>query len=489
MNRALIGVFASVLVAMPAMAAKHNAKPPTAPAHNFVNYDLTASVPAPLQAGSLRTSVLLFDTAAPTRNGDAVTFETLKIWRQYGHFTLGTKEVGGPTGSIQNTTNRYEASCAWRTLRELPGPAQNGFPDPILGSQPIFLRADSGYLPLIDRLCNGQPLDAAKGFPTAEAATTAWKDDFTPLGHLPIPAPSVSRTVTADPWMDGTAPHRFVFVATDAATGNMLYLDRGNLAREGQVVTALSFALLGPEAQIFSPRGMEVAVLRRARYDCAAHTMTVTAQASFDRFETLTGRSENAFAPRSTGVEIDAACSDSPEIGSALASTDAAWDEARTHWPQSPYAAWASCLWAHLPEARRTAFTTQWTNGEAPTDAEADSALAACDVPSVHNKVALHLLFWYSTQRFALHRLADRNVYEGKIAAAWHALPGADLQQALRAPRGLVVGKIGFEQAPNPAQPLANAVADELHVSRQDKETWTWLFLYATSALALEAGE
>src|SRR5580692_11173845 len=98
---AAYGALSLLLVAAPA-AAKHPrpTAPPSPPAHNFVNVDLTASVPVPPGPGSFRYSVVLLDAASVVRSGNTVTFDTLSISRSFGHYMSGNREVGPPEGTI-----------------------------------------------------------------------------------------------------------------------------------------------------------------------------------------------------------------------------------------------------------------------------------------------------------------------------------------------------------------------------------------------------
>jgi hypothetical protein len=249
-------------------------------------------------------------------------------------------------------------------------------------------------------------------------------------------------------------------------------------------VTALSFSLLGPEEQQFSWRGQAVAVLRLAHYDCAARTMTITAQADWDRMRALAWQSQTAFVPLHSGVEIAAACSDDPGNSPGFTSTDAAWDDARTHWPAAPYMTWATCLWAQMPEELRTSYVEKWTPmgigsaGFYATQDQADAGIAACGIPLRHSDMALGLLRTYAGQRAALRNLAKRDIDEPKITAAWVALPIADRKRV----ESQLTGPV------DPIVALSNALADKLGVAASDTEVRNWLFHYTLDQLWLETG-
>ncbi len=484
----------TVAVGATPSSARHKAVTPQPPvaAYNFVGLDLSASAPGASNAP--RMAVTLLDTASAARLGDTVTFDVLTISKSFGHYMQGTKEIGPPEGTIMHGSSTYAASCNWRTIRLVSvtpnfwGAGQE-MPVRLLSAnqQNAFLGPGSPYLPVIDRLCGNTPLNAAKGYASVDAAVTAWSTTFAGGPHGPF-APPVPATVRpAAPFamdgIDATKPHRFVRIETDTATGNVRYLDRGTLARDASHVTALTFSLLGPEAQNWNNGG--VAVLQVVNYDCDAHTMTVVRQSDFDRFETLRSTADLPFAPRSVDAtaQIAAACATGDD-NQGLSSTEAVWTATQSEWPARPESVWAACLWNNLPAVRRQTYTDHWTGDVGDRffvqQSEVPAVFAGCNIPDVHQDDALHSVQQFAMQRAAVARLAARKLDEPALIAAWRALPNADRRRVVRAAHTLNMDDIKFEVG------VLVALATRLGVTASDIEGNKWLNAYFTSETFLE---
>ncbi len=74
-RRIALCVAIALAAASPA-SAKHKAH--AEPAHNYVDFDLTPSVPAP-PAHGYRDTLMLLDSASATRDGDNVSFDMLML--------------------------------------------------------------------------------------------------------------------------------------------------------------------------------------------------------------------------------------------------------------------------------------------------------------------------------------------------------------------------------------------------------------------------
>jgi hypothetical protein len=435
---AAFGVLNLLLVSSP-VVARHAHRAAALPAHNFVNVDLTAPAPAPPAPGTFRLSVVLFDSASVVHNGDTVTFDALAISKTFGRYYSGNKEVGAPEGSIVFNTERFRASCGWRTLRRIPTPATpyevgeryQPFAFQPQNLQDWFVAPFSQFTTLIDKICEGQPLGAAKGFGSIAAAVDAWKDKFS---ALPTLIPRIAGAPPAQASMESPASARLRVIATDGSNGNTLLLDTANVAHAGQTATAQSFAVLGPDAQRLGGEYLSVAALRTVRYDCAARTMTVIAQVNWDRSERLAGATQAAFAPRGASespvikAEIDTACGNTPPpSGAEYATVQAAWHAARDGWPPPATDTWLPCLWNGASADGKDAYLAQWTGAPdekrfQPQAAEIQVLIAACAIPQNYADFALDKLRFYATERAALQRLAARELDEARILAAWRDL-------------------------------------------------------------------
>ena len=443
-------VLAVLLVATP-VAAKHaRPAPPPLPPHNFVNVDLTVPAPAPPAPGASRLSVALLDAASVVHSGDRVTFDALTISKTFGLYMSGIRSDGPPEGTIVFNTERYQASCGWRTIHMIALPAapyQAGARYQPFAYQPVslqdtFLEPFSEFTVAVDKICEGRPPGAARGFGSAAEAVAAWQDDF---GALPPPPrmvamPAPPRMVPAPPPIpksgDGEpAQRQFRSIATDAATGNALYLDAASVVRDGAAATAQSLVLLGPDAQRFAGEGVGVAALRTVRYDCAAHTMTVIAEEVRDRDERVVVTTHTAFAPRGAGEgqviksEIDAACGNAPPPDNpAYSSVLAAWHAARDTLGAAADGG-VVALFVEPHSAGKPGRLYRAMDRRAERKAVSGSAgrirpplLAACAIAPAYADFALDKLRFYANERAALQKLTARKLDEATILAAWRGL-------------------------------------------------------------------
>ena len=269
------------------------------------------------------------DTATAMRNGDSVSFETLGLYEKWYN------GVGGdaPMGTILVDQVRRVVSCLWRTQKIIALPPDDK------NRPEAFLNAGFDLLPIIDLLCAGKPLDAATGFASVDAVLAAWKDNFTPVNKIPPPTFWSPPAIVPDDWW-AKGEHRFVAVLRDPGTGKVLYLDRGTLARDGDTVTAATFALLGADAQR-PTKEFSIAFtgrMRQARYDCAAGTMTALAEADFNRAQHLALQSQTASAPRGpeAKTEIDAVCAAPAADETSFRSFQDVWAHEQKNWASAP---------------------------------------------------------------------------------------------------------------------------------------------------------
>ena len=435
--RASLFVLTAVLAAVPA-GARHSqsALPSTLSEHNFVNVDLTSPAPAPPASGVVRLGVTLLDAASLVRDGDTVRFEALSISKTIGHYMSGNQEVGPPEGIVVFNTQRYQASCGWRTQRNIftpvapyiPGERFQPFALQPQFLQDAFLAPFSQFTTALDRTCEGRSLNTAKGFTSVAAAVDAWKDNFS---ALPTAVPRIVGRPPAAPSIEVAPSARFRAIATDRSNGNTLFLNLSSVIRDGQSATGQSLALLGPNAQRFSGEYAAVVALRNVQYDCAARTMTVTVQADWDRDERFAGETLAAFAPRSAKeasvieTEIETACGTvPPPAGADYSSIQEAWHAIRDSWPPSWLESWLPCLWNHASPDSTNAYVAHWTGASdaqlfRPPEAEMQPLSVACGIPREYADLAFVKLRYYATERAALSRLAGRDLDDAKILAAW----------------------------------------------------------------------
>lgn len=450
-----------------------------APAHNFVNSDLKWQTPEPLAPGHFRLAVDLLDTESVTRSGDTVEFDELDIQKTVTHLMSPQTAPGAGPPIVQFETNvqRYQASCGWRTLRRIPKTlAASEFSlASAFNSQQFtqdgFLGAKSPDRHLLDRICTNTPLNADRGAASAEAAAEFWKDQFGERDYdkLLIMAPKPKQSPVS--WMDGNRRHRFVPVAAPSEAGNRLFVDTANTARRGDIVTALTLVFLGAGAQRFGDEQHAVVALRSERFDCAARTSSLLAQATWNRMGDFLEHSEDAFGTRNAdnspvvAAELAAACEGLPVETKAYASVEDAWAFAATGWPEPTQTVWVSCVWNRFPQDVRDGFLAQWRLHQPPapvvlpppqpwevgTPPEVraqmkhdwhgkipdlpkvpDSVLSECVVPPASRALAWASFSAYAVQRGALDRLSSTHIDEAKIQAAWHEIPWLDRQRFIR---------------------------------------------------------
>jgi hypothetical protein len=499
-RRILCALWGALLLATtPAGAAKHKttAAPPV-PAHNYVSYNLETWTPPQSTPGKFLTAIELIDSATATHHGDAVEYDTLRISTTVGQYFSGTTQVGPPQGTLVYDTTHHVVSCAWDTVRMAPydaipyapGKLQfRPFASTLQDTQDSFLFPSAPQRMLITRLCNNEPLNAAKGFATIEAAIAVWKDA---LGAQRPPPPMLPPHYVppsgSTPWADGGAPHHFIAVATDGANGNQLFLDTANIAREGQTATALTFAFLGPQTERFTFNNAAVAELRQVRYDCSARTITVVAEATWDRDEKFEGGMQIPEPARADGADsgIDAACGQAPADAPGFDSFAAAWHDARDHWPASQLEAWLPCLWEHLPADRRDAYIAQvtamgWGNFILVTQQDVPVLKTACALPDIYSAFAFDRFRQYAAQRAALRHLAERRIDEAKILAAWRALRWDDRLHVIRSSQG----EDGYRYFTGE---FLDSFARSVGLRSSDDEGRSWLQSYVSHQAWIEGG-
>jgi hypothetical protein len=326
--------------ALPAAAKQHGATPHDAgPRHNFVAFDLSKAVPKPLPALQI-AFVALLDAGTAARDGDTVSFDELYISQNFqARRDDNTKKYTYRTWMVTQVERRI-VSCAWRSGRTVRISQSDDGPVFIRPSTgPSFMGADTQYDLVIDTLCAGRKLEAASGATSIEAAVAMWKDQFQSPATFAM-AESRAPDREKRPWMYGRSLHQFVPVLNETQSGNQIYLDRANLVRDGDTVTALSVVLLGPEAYRAPEAWQGVAMERNVRYDCKARTLTVLAQGTWGsdgRFlgqeagETPSPRdaSESPVAAGDIAAACGALAGDTPSFDSV----ESAWADGRTHWP------------------------------------------------------------------------------------------------------------------------------------------------------------
>lgn len=341
--------FCAVMIlaaAVPAAAGHHarTAKKPPAPLppkRNFVALDLTPSVPKPM-ATIWGSRVRLIDSASVRRDGDSVTFDLLEIGENF-------QETSGPNAppayNIWNPTRleHFRGTCGWRTIKmehyEESGDATNM--DNWSWSNTFFVDARSPYRTVLDRVCAGQPLNAAAGVTTVEAAVAMWRGMFPDPAHQAVPVMFPQAPPSQPTWTGGPNGHRFTAVASDAATGDALFLDIATLLRDGDNLTGVDFELLGPGARDLHATAFAVGRERQMHYDCRARTATVLAQASWNAQVKFIAAFDGTDGPHGASespviaAEIAAACDGIPASAPSFPSLEAAWQSGPAT-PSSP---------------------------------------------------------------------------------------------------------------------------------------------------------
>jgi len=419
MKRNWIAPALLVLAMSGACAKPHAAKPAPPPKHNYVGFDLKpydANAHNPFEEG------MFVDSASIVRDGDMVGFDVLRI-------------VGALDKTPGQIVLHYRASCGWRDISETSGRTPG---------RTELLVAYSKESLIVDEACAGR-VKAAQGFASVEGVIAVPAN--VPPPPMIAPAPTFARNPDKPhpPWME--TPHEFESVYGDDRTGNMLFLDRASAAREGTGITGLSLVLLG-EDQRRGGNYTDVAVLRNVRYDCAARTMTITAEAGWNKYGTLIDVFDKSSAPRSAAqspviaAEIGAACSPAAATAQQFPSVMAAWAFARDRWPASRTATYAQCLWAHLPEGRRETYLAG--NLKTPLIAHEEQAglFALCAIPESPFPDAMSALARYAWSRKAL---AETKLDENALLAAWRAVPLQDRLRVAAMQMGQADGDMNWE--------------------------------------------
>ena len=294
--------------------------------------------------------------------------------------------------------------------------------------QDAFLAPFSQFTTALDRTCEGRSLNTAKGFTSVAAAVDAWKDNFS---ALPTAVPRIVGRPPAAPSIDVAPSARFRAIATDRSNGNTLFLNLSSVIRDGQSATGQSLALLGPNAQRFSGEYAAVVALRNVQYDCAARTMTVTAQADWDRDERFAGehlphllravqKKPQSSRPRSIPLAAPFLRRRGRTIHQfkrrgtpfAIAGRHHGW---RAGYPVSGTTPrpTARTRMSRIGPARPT---RNFSDRRRP---KSNRCRSPAGYPREYADLAFVKLRYYATERAALSRLADRDLDDAKILAAW----------------------------------------------------------------------
>jgi hypothetical protein len=456
------------------------------PKHNYVDMGLMARSPGP-NDGQVILAMSLIDAESVNRAGDTVTFDILQLSQL--------------NGKLEARTDRHQVSCGWRSSRSLLSPDDRSVIaaafDTSQFRQDSFSPLVSPYGLLIDRACAGSPLGAEKGPATVDEATAVWKDY---MGKAPSNTLYVSaappKPVHAD-WMDGR--RRFVPVSVEDARMNMLFVDRAGAKRRGDIVTGVSLAILGHAAQRNNTPSADVVVLRKVRYDCAEHSMTVLAQAGWSRFGVFATQREKESAKRLetespvTAAEVAAACRADGKDAKSFSSMEDAWGYARSFWPPRDEPRWASCLWGQYPEAVRTKYLEEWrAHATAPRPVPSNDpgldrfppyvremmsmrdtlpnlpspaapVFKSCGVADPQQFAARSAATGFAMQRGAFEFLARQHIDEARFLAAWNEIPWLDRQRIIRTINGYTADDLRFRTA------VAGRMADRLGIRSSDQ--------------------
>jgi hypothetical protein len=439
-NRAAVSwaaaVFVGFLFLAPAVAADSAnpanpdarvAKPATH--HNFVRL---GKMSFPGAGGEY------LDTASLRKIDGEVLFDTLQINLTYRLQVQPTKTEAHLGAVLEH----HLYSCAWQSERLVAQGETYG--DASAASMPTHFGGGRGggefgagwHRPFVERACAGLAPESESGADSAEAAFAAFKAAQPPGSALPaVPVIAMPPPKPVEQaWMAGEKPHRFVPVAIFDPRGAVLFLDMGNLVRDGAHASGLSLAVLGPDDQRGASSFGSTVALRSVSYDCAARTLTLQQQASWNRygvFQGPLGGNGEARAGRLSPIlaaEIDAACADHPRPATrAFASIEDAWDFARSQWPPRQQTWKASCLWDATPQAARDAYLAgRRANQARPLPLTPDALkpiIRACGVLGADEGSARWAFGRYALQRSAIDRLgAAHGVTEAALYKAWREL-------------------------------------------------------------------
>jgi hypothetical protein len=420
--------------------------------HNFV----LRQPPAATAGAPYRPEFV--DTATIRRDGDFISVDLL-------HMNWTYRSKSAPAGTLRpdpewrlyGQTDHLRFSCAWWTEAQPPGTitySAEGIQSPgISVGSPInsIIGANHSDASLIDQLCSNAKFDSSESFSSVTAAI-AWAKPYMTqpgspptLGPPPMTAPRQGAKVTEAAWMAGERSHRFVQIAVADPDGATLYLDAANLKREGSRLKGLSLVILGRADQrgyASNPTAnapeRSVVALRQVSYDCIHPSMTVEAQAVWNRFGESLGETEIAFAPRSgsssaaIASEISAACSAAKPKPSAqtFATVDDAWAYARSVWPPNRRVWKESCIWEHVPPDVQNASAAAIIADERPnlgmSEASYVEMFHACGVPDAEQMTARQRFSRYGFRQAALeyfrtrHDLTEAQLYKAWMGISWH---------------------------------------------------------------------
>jgi hypothetical protein len=342
------------------------------PEHNFVHHDQPVSDGFPYQPEFI-------DTKSIKREGDKVSFDQLRVSWMYRLTARKPGEASTPTPPEASSDARVEhfvVSCGWRSDAQLAQAEAYTTPDSspkvTHGPEPYrrFLSSKASWLDFVDKICAGG-LIGGQGFPTVKAA---FEWSVAHMGDPPkaLPAPQAYKPPVEATWMEGAQPHQFADVTVADAEGARLFVDTVNLVRKDLRVSTFDFAVLGPEDHRHGSSYGDVAVLRKVDIDCAAKTLTVGAQAGWNRYGEFQGENSKPFVPRTASespiafAEISAVCAGTLAAASHPG-IDEAWASARKTWAAPPRPTLdVECIWNGAPADLREAFLSAIAAGTRP---------------------------------------------------------------------------------------------------------------------------
>jgi hypothetical protein len=273
---------------------------------------------------------MFMDEAATKADGGEVEFSVLYARYDYG---------GADARPLGAQAMRFRVACDWRAYRTVMSSFYDG--DGALTStrgpetpQTSFYGDMAFNARAIDRACGWDTSPASQSFASvkdvlAHVAQTTQPPKPPPVSSPPpapktkasgekvtMLAPAPVRVPTTLAEFPDVKAHRFAVVARDAAKGHMLFVDWANMKRDGDVVTALTLAVLADEtgAQRGPRWRMPVTAMRAMRYDCKAQTYALAGEmfASFDLQFNPVPSSKHVPRPAATspvaGAALKAAC-------------------------------------------------------------------------------------------------------------------------------------------------------------------------------------
>lgn len=321
MLRILLGAPVAVAIFAATVGAAEEA------AHRFVALPVTG------------VGLVSFLDDAATRVDDGETeFEVLNVLTEYA----GPDQPRARVGQVA----RYRVACDWRAYR---GPLSTSYYDgngnlkttktASTALQISFYGKPAMFASAIDRACTHEAKAASATFSSVKealafAATTMVAPGPSPAPPPPPPpkrgesrpimmeVPAVARSL-ALPEFPTIDAHRFAVVARDDAKGHTLFLDWGNMKRDGDTVVALTLAVLGDETS--SPNAPRwrwtVLALRSTRFDCKGQAATVLGEAFGDSSLSFDAQPDSAHPPRTAAASVLAAAALKAACGVAPATT------------------------------------------------------------------------------------------------------------------------------------------------------------------------